>query len=75
MRVVQDEALTTKIKNIFYESKRVYGARKIQRLLRKEGRKVGRDTATALRYPQPPTRACDAPRGRPRGLERRFLPV
>ena len=36
-RVRQDEALTVKIKNIFYESKRVYGARKIQRLLRREG--------------------------------------
>lgn len=41
-RVRQDEALTVKIKNIFYESKRVYGARKIQRLLRREGWKVGR---------------------------------
>ena len=41
-RVRQDEALTVKIKNIFYESKRVYGARKIQRMLRREGWKVGR---------------------------------
>ena len=29
--------LTVKVKNIFYESRRVYGARKIQALLRKEG--------------------------------------
>ena len=38
----QDEVLTVKIENIFYESKRLYGARKIQRLLRREGWDIGR---------------------------------
>lgn len=37
VRFRQDEVLTAKIKNIFYESKRRYGARKIQRQLRREG--------------------------------------
>jgi putative transposase len=34
-RAQQDRLLTNQIKNIFYESKRIYGARKIQALLRK----------------------------------------
>lgn len=41
-REVQDRVLTTKIKNIFYESNRIYGARKIQAELRKVGDRVSR---------------------------------
>jgi len=48
MRFRQDEVLTAKIKNIFYESKRIYGARKIQRLLRWEGWTVGRKRVRRL---------------------------
>lgn len=36
-REVSDRLLTVKIKNIFYESNRVYGARKIQQKLREGG--------------------------------------
>jgi len=42
IRFRQDELLTVKIKNIFYESKRIYGARKIQQLLRAERHYIGR---------------------------------
>ena len=41
-REIQDRILTTKIKNIFYESNRIYGARKIQEELRKDGHNVSR---------------------------------
>lgn len=41
-RVRQDEVLTAKIKDIFYESYRIYGARKIVMQLRREGFRVGR---------------------------------
>jgi transposase InsO family protein len=44
----QDEVLTAKIKNIFYESKRRYGARKIRRLLRREGWIVSRKRVRRL---------------------------
>lgn len=36
-RALADRLLTVKVKNIFYESRRVYGARKIQALLCREG--------------------------------------
>lgn len=36
-RALADRLLTVKIKNIFYESRRVYGARKIQALLYRDG--------------------------------------
>ena len=42
LRFRQDEVLTTKIKNIFFESKRRYGARRIRRLLRRAGWMVSR---------------------------------
>lgn len=42
VRYRQDEVLTAKIQNIFYESRRVYGARKIRHLLRQEGWNIGR---------------------------------
>jgi transposase InsO family protein len=41
-RQVRDEVLTVKIKNIFFESKRIYGARKIVRCLAREGEHVSR---------------------------------
>lgn len=47
-RYRQDEALTAKIQNIFYESKRRYGARKIVRLLRREGWIVSRKRVRRL---------------------------
>ncbi len=47
-RYRQDEVLTVKIKNIFYESKRRYGARKIVRLLRREGWIVSRKRVRRL---------------------------
>ena len=47
-RFRQDEVLTAKIKNIFYESKRRYGARKIQRQLRREGWTVSRKRVRRL---------------------------
>ncbi len=37
LRETQDHVLTTKIKDIFFENKRIYGARKIQEGLRKDG--------------------------------------
>ena len=36
-RGVQDRVLTTKIKDVFYENRRIYGARKIQEKLREDG--------------------------------------
>jgi hypothetical protein len=36
-RALADRLLTVKIKNIFYESRRVYGARKIRALLYRDG--------------------------------------
>ena len=42
VRYFQDAILTVKIKNIFYESKRIYGARKIQRMLRRERHSISR---------------------------------
>ena len=48
VRFRQDEVLTAKIKNIFYESKRRYGARKIRRLLRREGWTVSRKRVRRL---------------------------
>jgi putative transposase len=48
VRFRQDEVLTAKIKNIFYESKRRYGARKIQRQLRREGWTVSRKRVRRL---------------------------
>ena len=46
-RLRQDQILTVRIKNHFYESKCIYGARKLQHLLRREGflasrKRVGR---------------------------------
>lgn len=48
VRFRQDEVLTAKIQNVFYESKRRYGARKILRLLRREGWIVGRKRVRRL---------------------------
>lgn len=48
VRYRQDEVLTAKIKNIFYESKRLYGARKIQQLLRRDGWNIGRKRVRRL---------------------------
>jgi len=48
VRYRQDEVLTAKIKNHFYESKRVYGARKIQSLLEREGWRVSRKRVRRL---------------------------
>ena len=41
-REIRDRMLTAKIKNIFYEAKRIYGARKIREELRKGGDWVSR---------------------------------
>lgn len=41
-RAIQDRMLTVQIKNIFFESKRVYGARKIREVLRRRGIRVSR---------------------------------
>lgn len=41
-RAVRDRCLTTKIKEIFYASHRIYGARKICAVLRKQGETAGR---------------------------------
>ena len=41
-RETEDRQLTAKIKNIFYESKRIYGARKIREKLRECGEAVSR---------------------------------
>lgn len=48
VRKVQDRALTTKIKNIFYESNRIYGARKIRHQLREGGDDVSRKRVRRL---------------------------
>lgn len=48
VRERQDEILTAKIKNIFYESMRRYGARKIMRLLRRDGWIVSRKRVRRL---------------------------
>lgn len=42
VRRKRDRELTTKIKNIFYESDRIYGARKIRERLRRSGDRVSR---------------------------------
>ena len=47
-REVMDRLLTAKIKNIFYESNRVYGARKILEELRKDGDLVSRKRVRRL---------------------------
>ena len=47
-RYRQDEVLTVKIENIFYESRRRYGARKIVRVLRREGWIVSRKRVRRL---------------------------
>lgn len=47
-REVMDRLLTVKIKNIFYESNRVYGARKIRVELRKSGNWVSRKRVRRL---------------------------
>ena len=47
-REIQDRLLTAKIKNIFYESNRVYGARKIREELRKGGDWVSRKRVRRL---------------------------
>lgn len=47
-REVSDRLLTTKIKNIFYESDRIYGARKIQAELGKKGDHVSRKRVRRL---------------------------
>ena len=41
-RQVRDEALTVKIKNIFFGSRRIYGARKIVEILARQGEHVSR---------------------------------
>ena len=48
MRKARDKALTTKIKNIFYESNCIYGARKIRHELRKGGDDVSRKRVRRL---------------------------
>ena len=47
-REVMDRVLTVKIKNIFYENRRVYGARKILVELRKDGNNVSRKRVRRL---------------------------
>ena len=47
-REVMDRLLTAKIKNIFYESNRIYGARKIREKLRKGGDRVSRKRVRRL---------------------------
>ena len=41
-RARQDQALTKELQNIFYESDRIYGARKLREALRRQGVRVGR---------------------------------
>ena len=48
VRKVRDRELTTKIKNIFYESDRIYGARKIRHQLREGGDDVSRKRVRRL---------------------------
>ena len=47
-RKTEDRQLTAKIKNIFYESNRIYGARKIREELRKDGDWVSRKRVRRL---------------------------
>ena len=47
-RKTEDRQLTVKIKNIFYESNRVYGARKIREELRNRGDRVSRKRVRRL---------------------------
>ena len=47
-REVRDQLLTVKIKNIFYETGRIYGARKIREELRKGGDWVSRKRVRRL---------------------------
>ena len=47
-REVRDRCLTVKIKNIFYESNRIYGSRKIRAELRKSGECVSRKRVRRL---------------------------
>jgi len=47
-REIQDRLLTTEIKNIFFESKRIYGARKIRELLCKGHWRVSRKRVRKL---------------------------
>ena len=47
-REVRDRCLTVKIKNIFYESNRIYGSRKIRTELRKSGECVSRKRVRRL---------------------------
>ena len=47
-REIQDRLLTVKIKNIFYESNRIYGARKIREELCKDGSRVSRKRVRRL---------------------------
>ncbi|MDR0897223.1 MAG: IS3 family transposase [Oscillospiraceae bacterium] len=47
-RAHQDRVLTVKIKDIFYESSRIYGARKICALLEKQGWRVSRKRVRRL---------------------------
>lgn len=46
--MMQDSLLTVKIKNIFYESNRIYGARKVRALLRRMGFHVSRKRVRRL---------------------------
>ena len=48
LRKTEDRQLTAKIKNIFYESNRIYGARKIREELRKGGDRVSRKRVRRL---------------------------
>ena len=48
LREIRDRLLTAKIKNIFYESNRIYGARKILKELRKGGDRVSRKRVRRL---------------------------
>ena len=47
-REIQDRLLTVKIKNIFYESNRIYGARKIRKELCRDGSRVSRKRVRRL---------------------------
>ena len=47
-REISDRVYTTKIKNIFFESNRIYGARKIREVLRKNGDNISRKRVRRL---------------------------
>ena len=47
-RKTEDRQLTAKIKNIFYESNRIYGARKIREELRNGGDRISRKRVRRL---------------------------